>query len=100
MCAFTAIDGEINGDLNIFNTYMKGANHQLNFDGIIRRKKPQCYEDYLNFMNIISNEKNITVDVLEEKLFGLDRSKDKTSNNPRIKYWNWAKSKGLEIRNS
>jgi hypothetical protein len=96
MCAFTAISAEMNGDLNVFNKYMSRTNHELIFDGIIRRQKPQCYEDYVNFMSVISMERNIFIDELEEKLFGIDRSQDQTLNNPRIKYLSWAVTNGLK----
>lgn len=96
MCAFTALNGNLNGDINTFNKYMKESGKNV-FDGALRRKKPECYEEYVGFMTSIAQEKNIEVDKLEEKLFGVDLRCDRSINNPRNIYRDWAINNGLDI---
>jgi len=97
MCAFTAISAETYGNMDVFNQYMKQRNKNV-FDGIVRRKKPECYEKYTSFMNKISREKSIDVDVLEEKLFGVDLRYDRSSQNPRRLYQEWALNNNLSLK--
>lgn len=96
MCAFTAVSGEIEGNLDTFITYMKEP-HKCNFDGGLRRKKPECYEKYVHLMTTISAERSIDIDVLEEKLFGVDLRCDGSMQNPRNMYRDWAVKNGLSI---
>lgn len=96
MCAFTAISGTLNGDTNVFNKYMSKADQNI-FDGGLRRKKPECYEEYVQLMTSLATERGIEVDYLEEKLFGVDLRCDRSSNNPRNMYRDWAVNNGFEV---
>ena len=96
MCAFTAISGSLDGNTNAFTKYMKKADENV-FDGELRRKKPECYEEYVQLLTSLAIEKNIAVDYLEEKLFGVDLRRDQSSNNPRNMYRDWAINNGIKI---
>jgi hypothetical protein len=96
MCAFTAISGTLDGNTNVFKKYMKKAGQNI-FDGGLRRKKPECYVEYVQLLTSIASEKNIEVDYLEEKLFGVDLRCDRSANNPRNMYRDWAIKNGLKI---
>ena len=94
ICAYTAISAEIEGNLNTFIKYMKEPG-RYNFDGGLRRKKPECYENYVHLMTTTSEERGIDIDVLEEKLFGVDLRRDSSMHNPRNMYRNWAVNSAL-----
>ena len=51
----------------------------------------------MTFIHKLSIQYQMEVDVIEEKLFGVSLKEDKTENNPRIMYLNWALSSDLDI---
>jgi hypothetical protein len=63
----------------------------------LRRKKSTAYQEYVTFIHKLSIQYQMEVDVIEEKLFGVSLKEDKTENNPRIMYLNWALSSDLDI---
>ena len=96
MCAFCAVSGSLYGNREVYMRFMK-PKHGHKFDGILRRKKSTAYQEYVTFIHKLSIQYQMEVDVIEEKLFGVSLKEDKTENNPRIMYLNWALSSDLDI---
>lgn len=94
--AWCALEGNENKNTYVFNTFYKAKTDYM-FDGVLKRKKPQAYGEYLTFMKRISLANNIDIITLEEKLFGTDLKKMQ-SNNPRLLYKNWALENNIPIK--
>lgn len=93
--AWCAIDGHNNKNTYIFDTYFKTKSF-CDFHGVLMRRKHIAYNDYILFMKDIANSKNLTIDSLEEKLFGADKKQFKEGN-PRNFYLEWAQENNILI---
>lgn len=91
--AWCAIDGSINNNTMVFDTYFR-TNIDFHFHGELRRKKHIAYGNYISFMKKISEINNINIIDLEEKLFGADKRLNPIKN-PRFFYLKWAEKNNI-----
>lgn len=94
--AWCAIDGNNNKNTYVFDTYFK-TNSLFDFHGVLMRRKHIAYDEYLKFMKNIAASNKLSIDILEEKLFGADRKQIKEGN-PRNIYLEWAKENNIPIK--
>lgn len=95
--AWCAVHGSLNNSKYVYDKFF--SNNNNNFNGILLRKKSEAYQEYVDFMNDLAHEKEMTVLQLEQKLFGIDLNISRRTNtfNPRNEYLNWAHSKNINI---
>lgn len=99
--AWCAIEGSKNSNTEVFDRFYKAKTDHW-FDGTLKRKKPEAYKSYLDFMDTLRNglseesEHEISLIDLEEKLFGSDL-KQNPYDNPRVLYRKWAEKQSIPL---
>lgn len=93
--AWCAIDGSINKNRIVFDTYFSNTNNS--FSGILQRQKPQGYQNYVEFINCLATSQQLEASEVEAKLFGQDLRCSNGNYNPRIEYLNWAVDQRITV---
>lgn len=96
MRAYCAVSGSLYGNKEVYNIYSKPKS-SMKFDGLILRKKSECYNNYVDFLGKLSIEYDMPIDEIEAKMFGYTLRQDRSPQNPRIMYLNWALANDLDI---
>lgn len=88
--AWCAIDGTINKNTRVYDTYFQESKPEGGF--LLSRRPAQAYGEYVTFMSDTSNRHGLSVADFEQQLFGRDLRVQPNSFNPRNEYKAWANS--------